>query len=151
MYKHIPHEEGTIPPIGYILVKKEGKLYWADPNKIKLNPKYTSELTEQQVERVKRYKEILGEQDSCSLEEAIDNFRHDKYPEHEIQIWERIASVCETELERRPHASAEERGMVFTAVLFCSMLPNIGAILSSCPDLKKLRDLDRLVLEYRKR
>ncbi len=45
------------------------------------------------VARIKAYKKILGDADYVSLADAIDDFRRDRNPEQEVEIWERIVHV----------------------------------------------------------
>lgn len=45
------------------------------------------------VDRIRAYKQILGDADPTSLDRAIDNFKRDANPERELEIWERIASI----------------------------------------------------------
>lgn len=46
------------------------------------------------VDRIRAYKQILGDADSTSLHRAIDNFKRDANPEREVEIWEHIASFA---------------------------------------------------------
>jgi hypothetical protein len=44
------------------------------------------------IERIKAFKKILGDIDSVSIEQTIDNFKRDADPQSELIIWERIAA-----------------------------------------------------------
>ena len=50
-----------------------------------------AKLSTEQIQRIKAYKEMLGESDICSLEKAISDFELDVDPNIEIEIWEGIA------------------------------------------------------------
>ena len=80
----------------------------------------TTPLSDEQIERIRAFKEILAEHDRTTLEQAIENFRRDTHPEPEIRLWERIARVYREELGDRPSAKNAERRLLFTALLGCS-------------------------------
>lgn len=43
------------------------------------------------IERVRKFKKILAEVETTTLEKTILNFQHDQHPERELMIWEQIA------------------------------------------------------------
>lgn len=43
------------------------------------------------IERVRKFKKILAEVETTTLEETILNFQKDQHPERELMIWEHIA------------------------------------------------------------
>jgi len=56
----IPYEEGGIPPVGYLLVQDQnGNRFWLSPDKIRPG-RPVSELTQEQIERVKRCSDTLA-------------------------------------------------------------------------------------------
>ena len=66
------------------------------------------------VDRIRAYKQILGDADLTSLDRAIDNFKHDANPERELEIWERIASIYQAfvaaiSLQPTPNAAPSSR------------------------------------------
>ena len=44
-------------------------------------------LPDELVERIKKFKELLGDVDKATLDETIDNFKRDMHPEKEIRIF----------------------------------------------------------------
>ncbi len=70
------------------------------------------------ISRVIRYKEILKEVDTSSLEEALNNFQRDLYPEKELEVWEYIAEEYAKFSEEDLGISLEEKKGIFKAILF---------------------------------
>ena len=57
------------------------------------------------IDRIKAFKEILGDADPISLEKTIDAFTRDANPERELVIWERIAGTFRLFVEHNPAAN----------------------------------------------
>jgi hypothetical protein len=97
------------------------------------------------IDRVKAYKARLGDVDSMSLEKAIDNFKRDAYPEHELQIWERIANTFQLFLSHNPTDDPEIRKDIYKVLVCASM----G--MEDWSNIKHLstEQINRLVLNYR--
>jgi len=110
----------------------------------------TTPLSDEQIERIRAFKEILSEHDPTSLSKAIDNFRRDDHPEPQIQIWEAMAAAYRAELRDRPSAEEPERKLVFRALLRAALWSfDAVAAVSHDPTLADLPDLDRVVARYR--
>lgn len=88
-----------------------------DPQRIQLGPPDRSKLTDDQVARIRAFKDTLGDLDPSSLEDTLDNFSRDLRPEREIQVWERIAANLAALMQTRP---PEERKPVYTALMAMS-------------------------------
>lgn len=145
----IPYDPDGIPPMGYLLAKdQDGKLLWVPPEQIRTG-EAVSELTEEQVKRVKRLMEVFGEANGLTLQQALDSFRRDRDPEEEIRTWELMAKIYASELAERPGADAQEQKLLFEAILGSTFSPYLGDVLSNCPRAKRLRDLDRVVRRCR--
>lgn len=146
----IPYEEGALPPQGWSLVQIQGAgLYWVDPSLLKPSEPQ-SELTEAQVERIRAFKEILGDNDPSSLEEALDNFRRDHNPDPQIVIWERIARAWQEEVASRGVTDSDHARLLYRAVLGCSLVgASADALLAWDPRMKGIADLEGLVARYR--
>jgi hypothetical protein len=67
--------------------------------------------------RVQKYKELLGEVEPTSLEEAVSNFQRDLFPERELEIWENIARDYELNTKNNPEMTPEEREGLFGELL----------------------------------
>jgi len=124
-------------------------MYWVDPALLKFSEPRT-ELTPDQVERIRAFKEILGENDPSTLEEALHNFRCDQNPEPEIVVWENIARVWSEEASIRGLSEGPHAQLLFRAVLGCSLVgASADALLTWDPRLKGLADLEGLTARYR--
>jgi hypothetical protein len=152
----IPATPDAIPPSGWILVReaKSGKNYWVDPKTLKESAP-RSDLTDGQMDRIKRIASALQEHDPSPLETWYENMRRDRHPEAEIQTWEEIVDVYLAELADRPSAPAEERHLLYGALVSASMLTEdiceSGKVLSMYPKAKSLPHLELVVYRFRER
>jgi hypothetical protein len=73
------------------------------------------------VERIRAYKDTLGDVEPASLEKTIDGFKRDLNPGKELAIWERIASTFETYLAHNPTNDPLIRKEVFKVIMGASM------------------------------
>ncbi|SRR5579883_1095842 len=144
----------TVPPSGWILTQdaETGKRYWQDPSTLRKGD-ICSELTQEQMDRTRRISDALHEHDNRPFEEWVDNFRRDRHPENEIQIYEALLDVYYAELKDRPQAGPEERFLVYSALLTATMSGDCsaGRVVSIFPKTKKLANLERVVKRYRER
>ena len=152
----IPATPGEVPLSGWILVREAsiGKDYWVDPKTVKASgPR--SELTDGQMDRIRRIALTLQEHDPSPVERWFENMRRDQVPEGEIQTWEEIVDVYQAELADRPSAQAEERHLVYGVLVSASMLTKEmcypGTVMSMYPKAKRLPNLDRVVDRFRER
>ena len=97
------------------------------------------------IERIKAFKETLGDVDGVSLEQTIDNFKRDTHPENELVIWERIASTFQIFLSHNPTTDPAIRTDIF-AVLVGASMGN-----EEYQNIKHLSDdkIKQLVVNYR--
>ena len=76
-------------------------------------------LTEDQIARIKAFKEILGDVNPLSLDRTIEDFELDVDPNKEIKIWEHIAAQFKEQVtEDMGH---EDRRSLFRKILTRSM------------------------------
>lgn len=150
-FPRVPWREGSLPPgPGWTLfqVADEG-LFWVEAHRIKPGP-VRSDLSDAQIARIRAFKERLGDLDRSSLETTLEDFSRDRNPDNEIRIWERIAAVVEAELAARGFVEADERVLIFKAVLGCSNTePRVEVLLTAYPRLNALRDLEQVVERWR--
>jgi hypothetical protein len=92
------------------------------------------------------FKRVLSEHDLTPLEDALANFRRDRTPEREIQLWERIARSYSAELSVRPQAS--ERHLLFRVIFARSLAADIGGVLQMIPSAKSLPNLARAIERF---
>lgn len=71
--------------------KATNKIEWVDVNQLKPGNIKHEQLTDLQIERIKKVQSVFAEVDSSPLETWIDNFKRDTNPDREIEIWERMA------------------------------------------------------------
>lgn len=76
------------------------------------------------VNRIKRFKQMLGDMDQTSIEMTLENFRRDTNPEKEIAVWESIATVYKDSISKNPHMTFEERRAIYRNLLQRSMETN---------------------------
>jgi hypothetical protein len=152
----VPATSGAVPPSGWILVREAttGKDYWVDPKTLKESAP-RSQLTDEQMDRIRRVALALREHDPSPVEKWFENMRRDQQPEGEIQTWEEIVDVYLAELADRPSAKTEERYLVYSVLVAASMLTKEmcepGKVMSMYPKAKSLPSLDRVVDRFRER
>ena len=73
------------------------------------------------IERVIRYKAVLGEVENSTIEEAVSNFQKDKNPERELKIWEKIAKTYQSFIEKKKISDFAQKQEVFRFILGKSM------------------------------
>ena len=97
------------------------------------------------IERIKAFKETLGDVDGVSLEQTIDNFKRDTHPETELVIWERIASTFQMFLSHDPTTDPAIRKDILAVLIGASM----GT--EDHPNIKHLSNdqIKHLVANYR--
>lgn len=78
-------------------------------------------LPEGFIVRVQKFKEILKEVETFSLEETISNFQRDHNPEKELAIWEHIASKYSECLSNNPEMDADQRRQIYSVILKSTM------------------------------
>jgi hypothetical protein len=86
-------------------------------SEIKMGPIRQVVLPDGFIVRVQKYKEILKEVETSTIEEAISNFQRDLYPETELLIWESIAHCYKIGLETNPKWSIATKKKVFSNIL----------------------------------
>lgn len=88
---------------------------------LKMGPIRQELLPEGFIERVRKYKEILKEVETSSLEETVSNFQRDLLPERELKIWEKIASHYELKVKNNPSWGISKKKELFAEVLRSTM------------------------------
>jgi hypothetical protein len=152
----IPATPGVVPPSGWIFGRNStnGKDYWVDPKTLKESP-IRSQLTDEQMDRARRIAVAIKEHHSFTVEKWVENMRRDQNPEGELQTWEAIVDVYLAELAERPSAQAEERHVVYTALVYASFLTEElyepGNVMSMYPIAKTLPNFDRVMNRFRER
>ena len=107
----------------------------------------TGDLSDDQISRIKAYKEILKETEPTSLEKTIEDFRRDGDPESEILVWEKIARIFDAEVKLRENASPQELELLLSVLLQCSMAGTLQ-IVSVFPPAKTLPRVRRVLKKW---
>ncbi|MEI7425095.1 MAG: hypothetical protein WCK10_03190 [Candidatus Staskawiczbacteria bacterium] len=71
--------------------------------------------------RVIEYKNILGEIDNSTVEEAVSNFQRDADPEKELKIWEKMADLYDSLISKNNITNLAEKREIFAIILAKSM------------------------------
>jgi hypothetical protein len=74
-------------------------------------------LPDEFVKRIISYKEKLREVEGTPLEEIINDFNKDMYPDIELSIWENIAEKYEQLVKSQPSLDIVGKNEVFKALL----------------------------------
>jgi hypothetical protein len=88
-----------------------------DISKLKSSKIRHEVLPEGFIERILKFKEVMKDVETTSLEETVSNFQRDMNPETELVIWESIASCYKMTCENNPNWTAEERKRAFADIL----------------------------------
>lgn len=86
-------------------------------SELQMSPIRHEKLPDGFIERVQKYKEVLREVETTSLEEAISNFQRDLYPMTELIIWEKIASDYSEGCKNKPEWTLAEKKELFIELL----------------------------------
>lgn len=73
------------------------------------------------IARVLKYKEILKEVETSSLEETISNFQRDMFPDTELNVWESIATCFDLHCQNNPYWTLEQKKQAFIELLTSSL------------------------------
>lgn len=113
----------------FISCHKTEKIEKINPDNIKLN-EVVSDLTSEQIEKIKNIHQIFEEVDKSSLEQTITDFRRDLHPEDEIEIWLQMANTYKSYLHKNKK-NLNEKKEIFKLILSRSMMDFEEAIENS--------------------
>lgn len=143
---------GVVPPPGWIqaiIRDSDGteNKYWVDPYQLN-HGEPTSELTVEQIKAIKSIHHCLSDVDNSPLDVWLYNFSCNEYPDREIGVFALIAKVIEQE---RPYRRGNELKDIYHVVVRLSCLGRdnmIGNLLSSMPEAKRIKNLERVVTRW---
>jgi hypothetical protein len=118
--------------------KSEPKIEYINPAELQKGPIQSESLSEEQLQRIDKLRQILAEVDTQTREQWIDNFKRDLNPDKEIAIWEQIAKTYQIYCSRN-NLSQEAKSDVLGVILLRSMIMNEDEVLKSAK-LKKLTE-----------
>lgn len=149
MTDRTPHEDGTVSPPGSVLVKSpDGSQFQVELIALDKKPLPESELTDGQIERIKRFRETLADAHPAPIEEVLSDFRKDDNPEEEIRVWEEIAALFQNEVRIGSITDPALKRLLLGVLLACSWSPSVDDILADLPTAKTLPDLDGIVQRF---
>lgn len=99
----------------------EPEVQWVDTRSLQPGPYWRDALSDAQMARLHAVRATLGDADTQSLDEWVDNFRRDADPDRELSIWEAIAGAFARYATPRPALSAAARRDVMRVLLLRSM------------------------------
>ncbi|OXA75389.1 hypothetical protein B0A65_21880 [Flavobacterium frigidimaris] len=108
---------------------KAEKIEKINPNNIKQN-EVVSDLTSEQIEKIKNIHATFAEVDKSSLEQTITDFKRDLHPQDEIEIWMQMAKAYEAYLSKNKK-NLNEKKEIFRLILSRSMMNSEEAIENS--------------------
>ncbi|MEI6864358.1 MAG: hypothetical protein WCK46_03310 [Candidatus Adlerbacteria bacterium] len=78
-------------------------------------------LNPELIQRIERFKAILGDAEPKSLEETLQHFEQDENPEGEVRVWEKIAGAFQRWLADHPTQDISMRKETFLVLMAISM------------------------------
>lgn len=88
---------------------------------IKTGPLQDSSLPKGFISRVIKYKGLLSEVETTSLEETILNFQRDYHPKRELKVWEKIAEMYVEGCKNNPDWNFTDKKQYFETLLGLSL------------------------------
>jgi hypothetical protein len=88
---------------------------------LKQSPIRHETLPSELIKRIKEYKRVLGAVEKTSLEETIENFKRDLFPEEELRFWEKIARHYGFLVTKAEVKSPEAKEAVFKTIFKIAM------------------------------
>lgn len=113
----------------FLFISCNNKVEKINPNNIKQN-EVVSDLTSEQIEKIKNIHATFAEVDKSSLEQTITDFKRDLHPEDEIEIWMQMAKAYKGYLSK-DKKNLDEKKEVFRLILSRSMMNSEEAIENS--------------------
>ena len=108
---------------GQNLKSDKGKLQTINISELQQNEIVHEKLSDEQINRIKNFQEILKEVNTTPIEKTIENFQRDLNPDKEIAIWERIAKAYKSVNSENENLSIEDKNEVYNLLLYRSMMP----------------------------
>jgi len=101
----------------------KGELQTIKISELQQNAIVHEKLSDEQINRITNFQEILKEVNTTSIEKTIENFQRDLNPDKEIAIWERIAKAYQSVNEENEDLSIEYKNEIYNLLLYRSMMP----------------------------
>ena len=102
---------------------KKGELKTINIKDLQPNAIVHEKLSDEQINRITNFQEILKEVNTTPIEKTIENFHRDLNPDNEITIWEHIAKAYQSINEDNKELNLDEKNEIYNLLLYRSMMP----------------------------
>jgi hypothetical protein len=102
--------------------KDSSKVEWVNASELKPGNIKHEQLTNLQIERIKKVKDVFAEIDNSPLDKWIDDFKRDLNPDRELEVWEGMATAYSKYVNGK-NLSLEAKKDVFQVILLRSGAP----------------------------
>lgn len=106
----------------YRKTQKNKNLQTLNPNELIPGPIVHEQLTNEQIEKIKKIQSTFSDVYPISLEDSITNFKRDRNPDNEIRIWFNMMQAYEKFLSKNLEITLEKKSEVFKLILLRSMM-----------------------------
>ncbi|MCD0471576.1 hypothetical protein [Flavobacterium sp. JAS] len=122
----------------YRKTQKNKNLQTLNPNKLIPGPIVHEQLTNEQIEKIKKIQSTFSDVYQVSLEDTITNFKRDRNPDNEIRVWFNMMQAYEKFISKDSQITVEKKSEVFKLILLRSMMDeNIVRSQTECKILTK--------------
>ena len=159
-FKTILQHKLPMPPIkeedrvfgpGRIRVRDQfGRILYKNGEEIHDRNTRVSHLTENQIKRLRKMSEGFSEVDDSPLSNWMSSFERDFDPEKELQTWEHLLDVYESEKTERPSLNLLTKKLIFNAIIHAINGMSASQIFSLSPVYKSVPDLKRIIRKVKK-
>lgn len=103
--------------------KSDDNIEKLNPNELVQNDIIHQELSKEQIEKIKKIQASFADVYKITLEETITNFKRDKNPDNEIQIWLNMVNAYEKFIYKSGNEiEINKKAEVFKLILMRSMM-----------------------------
>jgi hypothetical protein len=108
-------------PLIITRMRERGKQHQIELTDLENGPILHPVLSDDLLQRIKAFKQILVDVDNTTLDEVIGDFKRDVHPEQEIAVWERIAATYTMFLSHNPTDDLATKHDVYSVLLIASL------------------------------
>jgi len=117
-------------------------------NTIKQGPIVHNELSNDQLEKIKKIQTTFSDVYKISLEETITNFKRDINPDNEIEIWLHMVNAYEKFISKDSEITLNKKSEVFKLILMRSMMDEKEAIKETDPKILNEKEVAEIFNYY---
>lgn len=115
---------------------------------IKQGPIVHNELSNDQLEKIKKIQTTFSDVYKISLEETITNFKRDRNPDNEIEIWLHMVKAYEKFISKDSEITLNKKSEVFKLILMLSMMDEKEAIKETDPKILNEKEVTEIFNYY---